>query len=251
MQIKKIQDLIGDVPHMDKNQGYIIYDYILKNNIHDIIELGFAHGTSSCYMAAALEEKEAGMITTIDNKSALDRKPNVHEILAKCNLQKYVNPIFSNSSYNWELMKIIEKQTKDGICKPIFDLCYLDGSHNFEIDCCAFFLVDKLMKPGGAILFDDLDWTYADSPGLKNTNWVKEMPLDEKTTPHIRKLVDLIVISHPNYSDFSRLDSWFLAVKRSNIAKEKTNSLSLQNYQPKTSLYFDLKKLIKKAISTT
>ena len=179
-------------------------------------------------MAAALDENGEGSILTIDNKSALSRKPNVNDLLEKCKLEKYVTPLFANSSYNWELMRMIEHNTKGGICEPIFDFCYIDGAHNFEIDCCAFFLVDKLLKPGGLILFDDLNWTYAQSPTLKDVDWVKEMAEEEKTTPHIKKVVDVIVKNSDNYTDFSSIDDWFLARKR---GRNKTDRLSLKSTQ--------------------
>lgn len=229
MKLEDILPHIGHVPHMTQDQGKLIYNLILDNDITDILELGIAHGTGSCYMAAALDEKGGGSVTTIDNQSALKRKPNVHQLLAKCQLEKYVNPVFANSSYNWELMKLIDQQTKDGVCEPLFDFCYLDGAHNFEIDCCAFFLVDKLLKPGGLILFDDLNWTYASSPSLKRTKFVKRMADDEKFTPHVKKLVDLMVTGHPNYPDINVMENWVLTRKKDGNSGDL--KISLDQYQ--------------------
>jgi len=243
MKLNKVLPIIQNVPHMTKEQGKIIYKLILDNDIADILELGVAHGTGSCYMAAALDEKGKGSITTIDNKTALDRKPNVFELTEACGLTEYVNPVFANSSYNWELMKLIEQQTKDGICEPIFDFCFLDGAHNFEIDCCAFFLVDKLLKPGALLLFDDLNWTYGSSPSLKNTEAVKAMAEDERTIPHIKKLVDLVVLNHPNYHQPSASENWFLIKKRD--SQNSPNS-RLNNYELQTTVTEDLKGILKK-----
>jgi predicted O-methyltransferase YrrM len=61
---------------------------------------------------------------------------------------------------------------------PRFDLCYLDGAHNWFVDGLAFFLVHRLLKPGGWIIFDDVDWTYESSPTLKDTEDVRKMPED-------------------------------------------------------------------------
>ncbi|WP_378173428.1 class I SAM-dependent methyltransferase [Aquimarina sp. SS2-1] len=246
MQIEKIIPIIGKVPHMNPEQGSIVYNLILENNIDSILELGIAHGTGSCYMAAALDEKRKGSVITMDNKSAMDRKPNVHELSKKCGLTQYITPIFANTSYNWELMKLIDQQTKDGICQPIFDFCYVDGSHNFEIDCCAFFLVDKLLKPNGMILFDDLDWTYQSSPSLKNTDRVKAMTNDEKITPHIRKLVELIVIPHPNYDPESKFDNWFLVRKKGSAELIRSEKIELNQYLNEQTITQDIKSILKK-----
>lgn len=45
---------------MTPEQGQIVYDFVKNSDIENILELGFAHGTSTCYMAAALDEKKAG-----------------------------------------------------------------------------------------------------------------------------------------------------------------------------------------------
>ena len=233
MKLEKILPVVSNIPHMSRKQGTILYNMILDKEIDSILELGTAHGTGSCYMAAALHEKGGGSVLTIDNKKALDREPNAKELIRKCHLEDYATPLYANTSYNWELMKIIERQTKDGICEPVFDFCYLDGAHNFEIDCCAFFLVDKLLKPGGYILFDDLNWTYANSPSLKDTDWVRHMEEDEKTTPHIKKLIELMVTPHDNYSDFDYLNDWCL-VKKKEVKKGRRKSFTLKNYESST-----------------
>ncbi len=232
MKFNEILPLIENIPHMTREQGSLIYNLILENDITSILELGIAHGTGSCYMAAALDEKKQGNIITIDNKSALDRKPNVFQLSKDCGLSEYIHPVFANSSYNWELMKLIDEQTKDGVCQPIFDFCYLDGAHNFEIDCCAFFLVDKLLKPNGLILFDDLNWTYGKSPSLKNTRWVKQMAEDEKTIPHVRKLVELMVLPHPDYHQASIFGDWFLARKKDSSDLKTPSKINLDQYAP-------------------
>lgn len=145
-------------------------------------------------------------------------------------------------------MKLIDEKSTDGVCEPIFDLCFLDGAHNFEIDCCAFFLVDKLLKPGGFIVFDDLNWSYSQSKNLKNTDFVKEMAEDERSIPHIKKLVELIVISHPHFGDFEAIGDWFLTKKLTDEYGAKSSKADFKKYQMQTSVYHDAKQLIKKIV---
>ena len=77
-----------------------------------------------------------------------------------------------------------------------------------------FFLVDKLLKPGGWIIFDDMFWTFESSPALKNTSRVKNMPEDEKSIPHIGQVFNLLVKTHPNYHNFEIHKSWGIAQKK-------------------------------------
>lgn len=214
MEFNQVASIIENVPHMTRKQGEIIYSLINKSNITSILELGFAHGTSACYMAAALNEKGGGKIITIDREEAKQRDPSIFELLEKTGLEKYVQLIFANKTYNWELMKLIEANTIDGVCKPLFDFCFIDGSHNFEIDCAAFFLADKLLKPGGYLLLDDLFWSYESSASLKNTDFVKQMADDERKIPHMKKLFDLVIMQHSGYTDFKVEGTWAWARKK-------------------------------------
>ena len=85
-----------------------------------------------------------------------------------------------------------------------------------ETDGLAFYLVEKLLLPGAWLLFDDLDWTYATSPALRDTERVREMPEDERTTPQIGKVFDLLVRQHPAFDSFRVEGAWGWAHKRAN-----------------------------------
>ena len=106
--------------------------------------------------------------------------------------------------------------------EPRFDLCYLDGAHSWFVDGFAFFLVDRLLRPGGLLVLDDLDWTYASSPTLRSTELVKAMPGDERTEPHVRKVYELLVKPHPSYETFRTQDGWAFARKRRDSAQSAT-----------------------------
>jgi hypothetical protein len=97
--------------------------------------------------------------------------------------------------------------------RPRFDLCYLDGAHTWFVDGFAFFLVDRLLRRGGWIIFDDLSWTYSTSPTLKDTEAVRRMPPEERDTPQIELVYELLVKTHPGYGDFHAKHGWAYARK--------------------------------------
>lgn len=212
MKNSEIKQIVGNTPHMSLEQANKMTDFIEQNNIQNILELGFAHGVSTTYMAAALKRiNNDGRITTIDTVNAKKRNPNIETFLESIDELARVNIYYEPTSYLWRLMKFLEEDAT-----PKFDLCYLDGAHSWYVDGFAFFLVDKLLKPGGWIIFDDMNWTYEKSPTLKNTEFVKNMPEEEKTQPQVKKIFDLLVKTHPNYHNFKIENGWGYAQKKIN-----------------------------------
>lgn len=241
MKFDKIKGILKGIPHTPPEDGLILYNLVLENKLQNIIELGFQHGVSTLYMAAAMDEMGSGLITTIDNQTAKEAQPTIIELAIKSGLSKYVNPIFANSSYNWELMKLIEQNTVGNNCNLIYDFCFIDGAHNWETDGFAFFLVDKLLKKDSFVLFDDLYWTYSESKGLRDTDFVKNMADDEKNTPQVELILKYLVAQHSNYDIVEIRDRWAWVKKKGLIEK-----VSIDNLYLKQSISNDFKIITKK-----
>jgi hypothetical protein len=157
-----------------------------------------------------LDEIGTGHLNSVDIVPAMKwQKPSIEELLSKTNLGKYVTVVRENTSYNWFLKKKIEETQG----KQIYDFCFIDGSKNWTVDGLAFFLVDKLLKGDGWILFDDLKWTYETkiSQGQAQSGGISllEMGEDEITTPHIDLIFRLLVMQHPDYSEFKIENDWW------------------------------------------
>jgi len=243
MKFETIKEILKGIPHTPPDDGFLLYNFILDNKPNNILELGFQHGVSTLYIAAALDEIGNGEITTIDNLTAKDAEPTIIELADRAGLSKYITPIFANTSYNWELMKLIRDNTKDNNCVPIFDFCFIDGAHSWETDGFAFFLADKLLKKDSYILFDDLNWTYSESKGLKDTEFVKKMSDEEKNTPQVELILNLLLAQHPNYDIVEIRDRWAWVKKKGIIGKTNIDNIYL-----KQSISNDIKNLIRKII---
>lgn len=229
MDINKIKQKVDGIPYMSYAQALVMTDFILSHQFQNILELGFARGVSTCYIAGALDELGRGTITTIDLEGARNHDQNIYTLLGELDLTKYVTAYFEPTSYVWRLMKMIEENPS-----PRFDFCYIDGAHSWFVDGFAFLLVDKLLQPGGWIIFDDLDWTYGTTRILQNTTAVLNMPFDEKSTPQIRKVYELLVQTHPDYGDFIEKDGWAYAHKISSQSGAiLTESKTITVYQEK------------------
>ena len=199
-------------PLTSPSGGRLLYDFVLGSGVVDVLELGFAHGTSTLYMAAALEERGAGTVTTIDLVTARSRQPDIHTLLRHLGLERYVQPIFAERSYNWELIRFLERQSTGEGTDPCFDFCFLDGAHAWDVDGFAFFLADKLLRPDRWLLFDDLHWTYATSPSIPIED-ARQLPEEERTCAQIKTVFDLLVRQHPSYQRFRIMGNYAWAYK--------------------------------------
>ncbi len=163
-------------------------------------------------MAAALEAGGQGRIITVDHGGAA-YDPSPEEVLARAGLTHRVQIVREHSSYNWWLSQQVEQASdRAGNTTPQFDFCYLDGAKNFNVDGLAVVLIEKLLRPGGWLLMDDLEWTYEDNPWIVPVGDGKPLgPLSdsERRQPHLSAVFELIVKQHPSFSRFLREDAWY------------------------------------------
>jgi predicted O-methyltransferase YrrM len=216
MKFDQVVKVVKNVPYTRPRSGRILYNFVCGSGAQDILELGFAHGVSTCYIAAALDERGAGSVTTIDFETAKDNVPNIFTLLEQTNLSQYVSPVLTDTSYIWELMELIERQTEDGICHPKFDFCFIDGAHTWEVDGFAFFLVEKLLRPGGWLLFDDVYWTFGED-AKRYADVVELIPVGQRLVSQVERVFSLLVCQHPNFENASIQDRWGWVQKKRDV----------------------------------
>ena len=214
MDFFAIQNHLENIPYILPELARELYDFILETKPQQCLELGFGHGVSSCYIAAALDELGSGHLTTVDLAAAREwQDPSIEMLLEKTGLSAYVTVYREQTGYNWFLQKMIYQNSPGNRCTPLYDFCFLDGAKNWTIDSSAFFLVDKLLKENGWILFDDLQWTYQSKleEGKTKSDGVvlSSMAEDELQRPHLELIFQLLVMQHPSYSNFRVRDYWW------------------------------------------
>lgn len=226
-------------------QGRLLHEFVLRERPRAILELGCGIGTSACYMAAALDACGAGKILSIDCNPELPHW--VKATFAKLDpaLQSFHEVRITATSYNDELMKLIETNTVDGVCNPCFDFCFIDGAHTWEVDSCAFFLSEKLLKPGGWMLFDDLTWTIAGSPEALKRGVGKNAPQDLLKTPQVMKVFELCVSQHPAFDSLTITDDWGWARKKPTAGSNASANAIARLYGDRQSFFGRIRRLAK------
>ncbi len=225
MKFEEINSLIKGIPFIQENNAKKLYDTIIENKFKNCLELGFAHGVASCYIAAALDELGSGNLVSVDLIAAkVWQKPTIESLLEKTGLSKYVEVIRMQTGYTWFLHNEIAKNTKSNYCDPEYDICIIDGPKNWTIDGCAFFLVDKLLKENGWIIFDDYNFTYDEAEKQRTvTDGIthRELSEEERKIPQVKEIFHLLTMQHPNYSNFiiEPISDWAWAQKKSSAKK--------------------------------
>jgi predicted O-methyltransferase YrrM len=205
VKFEEVNRLVAGTKYMSSTQGRLVYEFLVGQKLGRVLELGFAHGKSTCYLAAAADELGGDAhVLTMDRVGVLDREPNIHQLLERCGLANRVTPVIAETSYTWELMKLLDRDPQ-----PRFDFAYIDAGHTWDVTGFGFLLVDRLMAPGGWVLFDDLDWTLASSPTMRE----RRIPEEQRTMPQVRKVFELLVRTHPDYEEVHERDGWGWARK--------------------------------------
>jgi predicted O-methyltransferase YrrM len=197
---------VAGVPFMTPEQGRIVFDHVQRTGARDVLELGTAHGVSAAYLAAA-----GASVTTVDFAGAA-YDPAPEDVLARAGVADRVSVVREFSSYTWWLKeRVAERSDAAGNVAPLYDFVYLDGAKNWTIDGLAVVLVEKLLRPGGWLLLDDLEWTYAQDPHRVATDGIvhRELSEPERTQPHLRAVFELIVAQHPSFTELRVQDEWW------------------------------------------
>ena len=202
---------VAGVPFMSPEQGWTVYEHVRATRPAEVLELGTAHGVGAAYLAAGLADNGAGRLVTVDFRGAR-YDPPPETLLARAGLLERVDVVREHSSYTWWLKEQVQARSDaHGNCEPRFDFVYLDGAKNWTIDGLAVVLVEKLLRPGGWLLMDDLDWTYAQDPHREATDGIvhRELSEPERTEPHLRAVFELIVAQHPSFTELRVQDEWW------------------------------------------
>ena len=209
--VEEVHEAVRGYPYTDLANGRILYDFIREHRIRRVLELGVCHGVSACYAAAAVASQGGdGCVVAVDRMEVAAFRPGILSFAEELGLTEVVIPFFERATYNWRL--------RDFLCtdpRPVFDLVFLDGAHTWEPDSLAFLLSEKLLRPGGWWIFDDLNWSIGTSPTARRAGPGQvTLGADEVEALQVRDVINLIVLPHPHLASWSENGKWGFARKK-------------------------------------
>jgi predicted O-methyltransferase YrrM len=199
-------------PHTSASRGRVLYEHIRERRPENLLELGTARGGSAVFIAAALEANGAGHLTSVDSTRWQWLDPTPREVLDKAGLSSWVTLDKRFSTYTWFLKAEIEKRLDAaGSARPGYDFIFLDGCKNWRTDGLAVVLAEKLIRPGGWLLLDDLGWNYekhCETPTHYEIE-IAKLSYEERTQPHLRATFDLLIRTNPAFDQFVIQNHWW------------------------------------------
>jgi predicted O-methyltransferase YrrM len=172
-------------------------EFFAASGCRTYAELGVYEGDTALAIARALDG--TGELHLFDFEDRVDvvatrlRRAGHRNVFTHANSRRLLD------SYNWSLMQLLQ-----GSKTPIFDYVFVDGAHTWAHDALAFFLIDRLLQPGGHIDFDDYTWTLRSSPSMNPAAFpeVEQFYTDDQIdTAQVALVVDLLVRADPAYEE--------------------------------------------------
>jgi len=162
--------------------GMLLYDLIRRERHARTLEIGMAYGLATLFMCQAHHDNGTGHHTVIDPYEITIWRSIGLLNVTRAGLDSLLR------FYEAPSCAILPQLWAEG---EHFDFAFIDGAHLFDYVMLDFFYVDKVLKVGGHMAFDDL-WMPAVRKAvafvLKNRAYVLVPPSAHRTTPLWRRV---------------------------------------------------------------
>ena len=163
-----------------------------------IAELGVDRGATARKILDILREGDVFDLFDRDSAPFFRDRILVQETYAST-INFYGNSNKDCDSYAWSLAKLCQDLANAEIEMQIWDLIYLDGAHTYLVDGAATAYLKEMLKVGGIIVFDDVNWTMAASPTCSTALNRKRYTQDQMSSPHVSLIIDTLVKPDPRF----------------------------------------------------
>jgi predicted O-methyltransferase YrrM len=132
---------------ISREEGEFLQEMIRSARPQVSVEVGCAYGISSLYICEALREVNAAKHIIID-----PYQHSVWEDVGLANLRRagYADIIDFHEVFSYQYLSRLTEE------RVTIDFAFIDGAHTFDYVLVDFFLIDKLLRPGGIVILDDL-----------------------------------------------------------------------------------------------
>ena len=135
--------------HLSKIHAQTLYETVLQERPSCTIEVGMSCGTSSLAILTALNKSGGvGRLISVDPNQTSEGACGLTSVL-RADLG-HLHQLLEKPDYV-ALPKLLESGMQ-------VDMAYIDGWHTFDYTLLDFFYIDKMLKVGGVVIFNDCGW---------------------------------------------------------------------------------------------
>jgi predicted O-methyltransferase YrrM len=127
-----------------------IYSLVRRERPEVMLEVGCAQGATALAITTALSENGTGRLISVDPFQSTDWQGVGVTALKRAGLD-HLHTLVEDFDY----LALPQLLTELG---RTVDVAYIDGLHSLEYALLDFFYVDRLVKVGGVVGFNDCDW---------------------------------------------------------------------------------------------
>jgi predicted O-methyltransferase YrrM len=138
--------------HLPELYAVALYDAVKRHAPVTVLEVGMAYGTATLAILTALNElpKPASRkLISLDPKQSSDWRGVAISNVRRCGLS-HMHELLEEFDY-LGLPTLLRRNVK-------LDFAYIDGWHTFDYVLLDLFYIDKMLRPGGIVAFNDCDW---------------------------------------------------------------------------------------------
>jgi predicted O-methyltransferase YrrM len=190
--------------------GRSLYGFLKANNLSVGLELKSSPGISTAYIAGVIQSQGGGLLTTVSKRSPRSAGYDIRNALNDAQLSQFVSIYEEQRSYNWRLMKLLQEGRYEQ-----FDFCIIEGHTWLEVGYASC-LAERLLKCGGWLILDNLHFSF-DGSRMRDRKWVSNLSKDERATPQIQRVFELLVQANPYFGAFRERGSLAFSQKRQTI----------------------------------
>lgn len=162
-------------------------EWVARTGALNVAELGVYRGHTTREMARVLPEE--GSLDLFDFTDVVAPLAESIRASARCTVRAHGNSRALRDSYCWSLARLLAEHDR-----PIWDYVFIDGAHTWDVDGFAFLLVDRLLRPGGHVDFDDYGWTLMKSPTMRDLPITRTCYTSEQmAAKQVAMVIDLLV----------------------------------------------------------
>ena len=164
-----------------------------------IAEVGVGYGATSVEIVKRLRQEDTFYFYSFQEEVDELYDDLKKQEYCKCSLVPMGNSHTLYDSFCWNLGKqAIDLKGKEGI----FDLVYLDGAHSFLFSGLACALLKTLIRENGWLIFDDMSWSYGNSPNHNpkvEPGILEQYTQEQVDTFQIQMVVDAFMKNDENW----------------------------------------------------